>query len=75
MNVFLIRSEKDLDILEGKSLSAASFGPLLPIEFKLTHPGLWMLVFAALLTLWSMGTYLKVAWPHLLPSVGKSGPE
>ena len=41
----------------------------LPIELKPTHPGLWMLVFAALLTLWSMGTYLKAAWPHLLPSV------
>ena len=47
----------------------------LPIELELTHPGLWMLVFAALLTLWSMGTYLKAAWPHLLPSVGKSDPE
>jgi CDP-diacylglycerol--glycerol-3-phosphate 3-phosphatidyltransferase len=30
------------------------------------------LVIAALLTLWSMGTYLKAAWPHLSPSTDES---
>lgn len=40
----------------------------LPIEQTLLHPGLWILVIAALLTLWSMGTYLKAAWPHLSSS-------
>ena len=39
----------------------------LPIEQTLMHPGLWILVVAALLTLWSMGSYLNAAWPHLLP--------
>ena len=47
----------------------------LPVELKPTHPGLWILVFAALLTLWSMGTYLKAAWPHLLPDDGKVGSD
>ena len=40
----------------------------LPVDETLLHPGLWILVIAALLTLWSMGTYLKAAWPHLSPS-------
>ena len=40
----------------------------LPIEETLLHPGLWILVIAALLTLLSMGTYLKAAWPHLSAS-------
>ena len=40
----------------------------LPVEQTLLHPGLWILVIAALLTLWSMGTYLKAAWPHLSSS-------
>lgn len=45
----------------------------LPIEQTLTHLGLWILVVAALLTLWSMGSYLKAAWPHLLPVTEDSG--
>jgi CDP-diacylglycerol--glycerol-3-phosphate 3-phosphatidyltransferase len=28
-----------------------------------------VLIMAALLTLWSMYTYLKAAWPHLMPSI------
>ena len=40
----------------------------LPVKETLLHPGLWILVIAALLTLWSMGTYLKAAWRHLIPS-------
>jgi len=44
----------------------------LPVKETLLHPGLWILVIAALLTLWSMGTYLKVAWPHLIPSTDES---
>jgi CDP-diacylglycerol---glycerol-3-phosphate 3-phosphatidyltransferase len=39
----------------------------LPIEQTLTHPGLWILVLAALLTLWSMSSYLKAARPYLIP--------
>ena len=40
----------------------------LPVKETLLHPGLWILVIAALLTLWSMGTYLRAAWRHLIPS-------
>jgi CDP-diacylglycerol--glycerol-3-phosphate 3-phosphatidyltransferase len=44
----------------------------LPVKETLLPPGLWILVIAALLTLWSMGTYLKAAWPHLSPSTDES---
>ena len=37
----------------------------LPVQQTLMHPGLWVLVISALLTLWSMLSYLRVAWPHL----------
>ncbi len=37
----------------------------LPIQKIFMHPGIWVLVISALLTLWSMGSYLKAAWPHL----------
>jgi CDP-diacylglycerol--glycerol-3-phosphate 3-phosphatidyltransferase len=44
----------------------------LPVTESLMHPGLWILVIAAMLTLWSMGTYLNAAWPHLRPSSEKN---
>ena len=37
----------------------------LPIQKLFMHPGIWVLVISALLTLWSMWSYLKAAWPHL----------
>ncbi len=37
----------------------------LPTETHLLHLGLWILVMAAVLTLWSMWAYLLAAWPHL----------
>ena len=27
--------------------------------------GTWLIYVAALLTLWSMGYYLRMAWPHI----------
>ena len=43
----------------------------LPVEETLLHLGLWILVIAALLTLWSMGTYLScsVASPRSRPLI------
>ena len=29
--------------------------------------GYWLLMVAAVLTLWSMGVYLKAAWPYIRP--------
>jgi len=37
----------------------------LPVRVELLHPGLWALGLAAALTLWSMWSYLRAAWPHL----------
>jgi CDP-diacylglycerol---glycerol-3-phosphate 3-phosphatidyltransferase len=37
----------------------------LPVKIDLMHPGLWALGLAAALTLWSMWSYLRAAWPHL----------
>ncbi|WP_036181219.1 CDP-diacylglycerol--glycerol-3-phosphate 3-phosphatidyltransferase [Marinomonas sp. MED121] len=36
---------------------------------KWANIGEFVLILAALLTLWSMYVYLKAAWPHLAPSV------
>lgn len=36
-----------------------------PIEAHLSHPGLWLLTLAALLTLWSMWVYLRASWPYM----------
>ena len=38
----------------------------LPTQQTVTHPGLWVLAISALLTLWSMWSYLRIAWPHIL---------
>ncbi len=40
----------------------------LPVRVDLLHPGLWALGLAAALTLWSMWSYLRAAWPHLQPN-------
>ncbi len=37
----------------------------LPTEAHLLHPGLWVLCVAALLTLWSMWTYLQASFPYM----------
>lgn len=37
----------------------------LPVRIEVLHPGLWALGLAAALTLWSMWSYLRAAWPHL----------
>lgn len=35
--------------------------------------GYWLLMVAAVLTLWSMGVYLKAAWPHVRPGAPRHG--
>ncbi len=35
------------------------------------QPGYWLLFLAAVLTLWSMFSYLRLAWPSLRPGVDK----
>jgi len=40
----------------------------LPVRVDLLHPGLWALGLAAALTLWSMWSCLRAAWPHLQPN-------
>ena len=40
------------------------YAPLSGIDMKLL--GNWLIWIAALLTLWSMGYYLRMAWPEIL---------
>jgi CDP-diacylglycerol--glycerol-3-phosphate 3-phosphatidyltransferase/cardiolipin synthase len=38
-----------------------------PIDgFNVQEAGTWLIYVAAVLTLWSMGYYMRMAWPHLL---------
>ena len=38
--------------------------PLLGIDFF--QVGTWLIYVAAVLTLWSMGYYMRMAWPYLI---------
>ena len=46
-------------------MMAIAFCLAFPIKVNFTNPGLWILALSAILTLWSMWLYLKVAWPHI----------
>ncbi|MDR2451205.1 MAG: CDP-diacylglycerol--glycerol-3-phosphate 3-phosphatidyltransferase [Candidatus Accumulibacter sp.] len=37
--------------------------------------GTWLIYVAAVLTLWSMGYYMRMAWPHLVEQDRKTGAE
>jgi CDP-diacylglycerol--glycerol-3-phosphate 3-phosphatidyltransferase len=45
-------------------------GSLLGIDMQ--HVGTWLIWLAALLTLWSMGYYMRMAWPELSGEAGGS---
>ncbi|EXI72600.1 MAG TPA: CDP-diacylglycerol--glycerol-3-phosphate 3-phosphatidyltransferase [Candidatus Accumulibacter phosphatis] len=40
------------------------YGPLLGVS--VFEVGTWLIYIAAVLTLWSMGYYMRMAWPHLI---------
>ena len=40
--------------------------------FDVFQAGIWLIYVAAVLTLWSMGYYMRMAWPHLIEDDRKS---
>ena len=40
--------------------------------FDVFQAGIWLIYVAAVLTLWSMGYYMRMAWPHLIEEDRKS---
>ncbi|SBT04311.1 phosphatidylglycerophosphate synthetase [Candidatus Accumulibacter aalborgensis] len=40
--------------------------------FDVFQAGIWLIYVAAVLTLWSMGYYMRMAWPHLIEEDHKS---
>ena len=47
--------------------------PLGPLDTQLA--GTWLIYVAAVLTLWSMVYYMRMAWPEILARTGKTGGE
>jgi CDP-diacylglycerol--glycerol-3-phosphate 3-phosphatidyltransferase len=47
--------------------------PLGPLDTQLA--GTWLIYVAAVLTLWSMAYYMRMAWPEILARTGKTGGE